>query len=260
MSVKLLQITDCHLGETEGECLLGLDTDKSLDYVLAHMFGEQKEIDLLVCSGDLSNEAGAGAYERLINKLPIDIPQAWLPGNHDDNECMSSFAGENRQFLPTLSFSHWQITLLDSSIPNEVPGYIELSELDRAVKILEAFPEKSHLIFIHHPLRPVGCKWLDTQVIGNAHHVLKVLENYPNLKLVVCGHVHQETHQHHGHIQLYSTPSTCIQFKPNSTGFAVGEEMPGYRWIELHDDGTFETSVSRIPFRELNIDRGSSGY
>lgn len=260
LSVKLLQITDCHLGEQQGERLLGLDTDQSLDYVLSHMFQQEQDVDLLICSGDLSNEAGASAYERLIARLPTHIPQAWLPGNHDDNEVMRTFAAPDRLFLPTLSFPYWQVTLLDSSIPHAVPGFIEPAELQRAVDILEAFPHKSHLIFVHHPLQPVGCQWLDTQVIGNAPEVLAVLARYPQLKLVVCGHVHQDTHQSYGHIQLYSTPSTCIQFKPNSDGFAVGDEMPGYRWFELHDDGTFATAVCRIPFRELNIDHDSLGY
>ena len=258
--MKLVQITDCHLGEREGDSLLGLDADKSLEYVLERVQAEQDGIDYFICTGDLSNEAGASAYERFIRKLPGHIPQAWLPGNHDENACMATFATPRRQFLPTLSFDHWQVTLLDSSIPEEVPGFIEPEELERLVDILQSYPQKSHLVFIHHHLLPVGCEWLDTQVVGNASEVLPVLEQYPQLKLVVCGHVHQDTHQSFGHIQLYSSPSTSIQFKPNSKGFAVGDEMPGYRWIELFDDGTFATGVNRIAFRELGIDHNSKGY
>lgn len=260
MSVKLVQITDCHLGEREGDRLLGLDTDQSLGYVLERVLAEQPRIDYFICTGDLSNEAGASAYERFIARLPAHIPQAWLPGNHDENHCMGSFASAGRLFLPTLDFGAWQVTLLDSSIPEEVPGFLQPEEIGRAIDILEAYPGKSHLFFLHHPLRPVGCQWLDTQVVGNAGDALAAFENYPQLKLVVCGHVHQESHQSHRHIQLYSTPSTCIQFKPNSAGFAVGDEMPGYRWFELHDDGSYATGVSRIPYRELGIDHHSKGY
>ena len=260
MPVKLLQITDCHLGEDEGDKLLGLDTDESLQFVVSHMMGEHDSADLLVCSGDLSNEAGVKAYQRLIAKLPGHIPQAWLPGNHDDNDLMVTVMSDNRQFLPSISFDHWQVTLLDSSIPGEVPGLIAADELARAVSQLEAHPEKHHLIFMHHHLHPVGCKWLDTQVINNATEVLATFSRYPQLKLVICGHIHQDSYHKHAHFELYSTPSTCIQFMPKSDRFAVGFEMPGYRWIELEDDGSFKTAVSRIPERDLNIDRGSSGY
>ena len=260
MPVKLLQITDCHLGEQEGDKLLGLDTDLSLQYVLTHMLGEHDQADLLVCSGDLSNEAGAKAYQRLIEKLPDDILQAWLPGNHDDNDLMKKVIDEKRLFLPSLSFGNWQVTLLDSSIPEEVPGLIAADELARAVAAFETHPDKYHLIFMHHHLHPIGCKWLDTQVINNATEVLETFAKYPQVKLVVCGHIHQDSCQQYEHIELYSTPSTCIQFKPKSDKFAVGTEMPGYRWLELYDDGSYKTEVSRIPHRELEIDQGSSGY
>lgn len=260
MSVKLVQITDCHLGQNAGDRLLGLDTDQSLSDVLYQVHSEQKHIDWFLCTGDLSNDAGSTAYERLIAQLPHHIPQAWLPGNHDENAQMAHYVSETRHFLPSLSFEFWQITLLDSSIPHAVPGLLAPQEIDRLVAILQANPHKSHMIFLHHPLLPVGCAWLDEQVVANGREILALLATYPQVKAVMCGHVHQE-HQHsYQHIALYSTPSTCIQFKPNSQQFAVGDEMPGYRFIELFDDGTFATLVSRIPYRELFIDHHSKGY
>lgn len=260
MPYTVLQITDCHLGIEEGGKLLGLDSDLSLQYVLTHMLSEHQRADALICSGDLVNDKAFEPYRRLIDKLPDYMPQFWLPGNHDDNHCMASMVGENQQFLGSYTLGSWQITLLDSSIPEEVGGSIAPSELDRAVALLEKHHDKHHLFFTHHHLKPVGCQWLDTQVINNAEQVLQVLGQFTQLKLVVCGHVHQDNHQRYKHIDLYTTPSTCIQFKPNSHDFAVGEEMPGYRWIELHDDGSYETAVSRIPFRNLSIEFGSSGY
>lgn len=260
MSVKLLQITDCHLGAREGDCLLGLNPDLSLQYVLEKMWSEHDSADLLVCSGDLSNEAGVTAYHRLIGQLPREILQAWLPGNHDDNEQMLQVIGGNRLFLPSLTFGKWQVTLLDSSIPGRVPGLLGEAELERAVAVLEEHPDKFHLFFLHHHLVPVGCRWLDTQVVKNGPEVLEIFSRYPNMRLAVCGHVHQDTCQEHGHVSLYSTPSTCIQFKRNSDGFAVSDEMPGYRWIELMDDGSFRTGVSRIAARDLGINLQSSGY
>lgn len=260
MPIKLLQITDCHLGEEEGEELLGLNTDNSLALVLAQMFDEHDNADLLVCSGDLSNEAGEGAYKRLLDMLPEDIPQAWLPGNHDDNSLMQKFASERVGFLSTAVYGKWQVTSLDSSIPKAVPGKIEATELQRAVEVLENNPDHYHVIFMHHHLQAMGCAWLDTQVIENAQQVLETLAQYPQMKAIVCGHVHQDNHQTFEHIDLYATPSTCIQFKPNSDDFAVGREMPGYRWLELHDDGSITTAVSRIPEQDLNIDWESAGY
>ena len=261
MPYTLLQITDCHLGAKAGSRLLGLDTDLSLQYVLDDMFAEFTRPDVLVCSGDLSNDHGVvEPYRRLIDTLPQDIPQLWLPGNHDDNACMQSVMDGQRQFLGHYLLGNWCITLLDSSIPEEVPGSIAASELARAIATLQQYPQHHHLMFMHHHLQPVGCRWLDTQVIDNAGEVLAALQAYPQLKMIICGHVHQDSHQRFAHIDLYSTPSTCIQFKPASDDFAVGSEMPGFRWLTLHDDGRYETGVNRIRHRELSIEQGSKGY
>lgn len=261
MAHTLLQITDCHLGIKAGDTLLGLDADLSLQYVLDQMFADYPVADVLVCSGDLSNDGDALApYQRLSDRLPESLPQLWLPGNHDDNGLMAQVIKPHQQFLGDYALGNWHITLLDSSIPHEVPGAIAEAELQRVQAVLQQYPEKHHLVFMHHHLKPVGCRWLDTQVIANAAEVLDVLSCYPQLKMVVCGHVHQESCQPAGHFQLYSTPSTCIQFKPHSDDFAVGREMPGYRWFQLHDDGRYETGVQRISERELPIDHKSTGY
>ncbi len=260
MPIKLLQITDCHLGEEEDGQLLGLNTDQSLQYVLQHMFAEQEAADLLICSGDLRNDHGCAGYQRLLSYLPADIEQAWLPGNHDDLSVMQQALGDKGHFLPSLTFGNWQVTLLDTSIPNEVPGLLGQSEFSRALEILDAHPDKSHLFFVHHHLHAVNCKWLDHQVVKNADEVLTAFAEYPQLKLIVCGHIHQDSEQQYQHIKLYSTPSTSIQFQPESDDFAVGYEMPGYRWFELYEDGSYKTAVSRIAERELKIDRGATGY
>lgn len=261
MAHTLLQITDCHLGIKAGETLLGLDADQSLAWVLEQMFADYPSADALVCSGDLSNDGDALApYQRLSSYLPMHLPQLWLPGNHDDNALMAQAVQSHQQFLGDYALGNWHITLLDSSIPHAVPGAIAEAELQRALAVLQRYPDKHHIIFMHHHLKPVGCRWLDTQVIANAADVLQHFARYPQLKMIVCGHVHQQNQQQAGHIQLYSTPSTCIQFKSNSDDFAVGREMPGYRWFTLHDDGRYETGVQRISERELPIDHKSTGY
>jgi Icc protein len=36
--------------------------------------------------------------------------------------------------------------------------------------------------------------------------------------------------------------------------------MPGYRWFELNDDGTFATGVVRVTDKQYAIDYKSEGY
>ena len=78
-AIRLLQITDCHLGEQEGEQLVGMDTDKSLDYVVALLAQEQADASLLLATGDLSNHGTSAAYQRLEQKLStLPMPKAWM--------------------------------------------------------------------------------------------------------------------------------------------------------------------------------------
>ena len=63
-----------------------------------------------------------------------------------------------------------------------------------------------------------------------------------------------------GDVLLLSAPSTCIQFLPNSVGFAVDMTAPGYRWLELHPDGRIDTGIERLDTIPGQIDLAAGGY
>ncbi len=68
-----------------------------------------------------------------------------------------------------------------------------------------------------------------------------------NVRAVLWGHVHQHFEGERNGVRLMSTPSTCAQFLPRSDGFAIDRRPPGYRWLELRDDGTIATDVVWVP-------------
>jgi hypothetical protein len=45
---------------------------------------------------------------------------------------------------------------------------------------------------------------------------------------------------------MLATPSTCVQFKPHCANFTLDTIAPGWRWLELHADGTLTTEVCRL--------------
>lgn len=260
MSYRILQITDCHLGDKLGDTLLGLNTDYSLGLVLQRMQSYVAGADLLVCTGDLSNEGSQAAFERLLGYLP-DIEQIWLPGNHDNNALMQKAIAGKQQFLGGRTLGNWQLTMLDSTIENKVPGLLKPSEINRAIEALTTKPNAHHVFFTHHPMLAVGCKWLDWQAIAQGEEILSRLSSYPQLKAIVNGHVHQDVQQQFAHIALYSTPATSVQFKSQSDNFALDEYiMPGFRVLDLHDDGSISTEVIRIAKTDLPIDQNATGY
>ncbi|MEQ8803502.1 MAG: hypothetical protein RLP45_15820, partial [Haliea sp.] len=54
-TVRVLQLTDTHLCRERGGSLLGMDTDHSLQAVIALARREQPQIDVLLGTGDMSN-------------------------------------------------------------------------------------------------------------------------------------------------------------------------------------------------------------
>lgn len=238
-----------------------MDADYSLSLVLELLKPKIPQSQLLLCSGDLSNESGTKSLERLQQMLPQDINTAWLPGNHDENDCMQEVAAAHDiECLSTIALGKWQVTLLDSSAAGEVGGFLSDAEIMRAISVLEAHPDKYHVFFMHHHLLPMGCKWLDWQAVTNSEQVLERLAQYPQLRAIVHGHVHQECQQKYKHIDIFATPSTCIQFKPMCDEFTLDSLMPGFRQLELADDGSITTQVHRIATTDFGVDYQADGY
>jgi 3',5'-cyclic-AMP phosphodiesterase len=261
--LRVVQVSDCHLfASTEGK-LLGLNTQYSLDRVLELVRAEQPAMDLILATGDLSQDASLDAYTRLDNALnEFGVPTYWIEGNHDKPAPMlEALADHKAKMGPcVIERGAWTIVMLDSTIPGEVPGELyddDIEFLDRSLK--NAAGAHIMVCLHHHPV-PMGCKWLDTQVVASADRFFDVIDRHPRVRAVIWGHVHQEFDGERRGVKLYAVPSTCVQFKPFSEDFAVDKMPPGYRWFDLYPDGRIETTVSRVQGIEFEVDMSVKGY
>lgn len=261
-AMRLIQITDSHLGPDSEEMLLGLNTDQSLVDVLQLIAAEQSAVDALVCTGDIASDAHSEPYTRFLDRVRgyFSAPLGWLPGNHDSAQLMANLKHPHLPERRVMNLGSWQLVLLNSSVPGEIYGELEDSELAFLERALRASPERHIMIAMHHQPIPVGSEWIDQYLLRNADAFFEVIDQYSHVKAVTWGHVHQSFHRQRNGVQLYATPATCIQFKPNSQSFAVDDVMPGYRWFDLHPDGTLESGVSRVNGKVYNIDYQSTGY
>lgn len=260
--VRLIQITDCHLGPELSESLLGLNTDQSLDDVLQLISQEQPAFDQLVCTGDIASAGHDTCYQRFVSTIRayFSAPLAWLPGNHDSAAIMAEVNIPNPPEARQISFDNWLIILLDSAVPGQVYGYLAESELDYLRTALAANVDKHVMIMLHHQPVPVGSAWIDQYILRNAETLFDIVDQYPRVKALVWGHVHQDFESERKGVKLIATPSTCVQFKPDCDAFTVDTKMPGYRWFELRADGSFDTGVSRVTGKQYTIDYQSAGY
>jgi len=258
---KFIQITDCHLFEEQDGKLLGMDTQFSLDAVLQQMHQQIPDFDFFLCTGDLSQDGSLASYERLKKQIDLDgKPQYWIPGNHDHRSNMLKVVSENKEMVSVIKKGNWQIIMLDSQVPGSVFGNFAQSQLDIVKNALTADSTSHTMLVMHHQPIPMGCEWLDNQQIKNSDALLNIVQQHKNVKVVLWGHVHQDTDREIDGVRFISTPSTCVQFTPKSVDFGVDEKGPGYRWMELHDDGTIKTAVSRVDDIDFEIDYSVKGY
>jgi Icc protein len=257
----MVQLSDSHLFAAPDGKLLGMKTRDSLQKVIELVLIEQPTVDLVVASGDVSQDGSFESYNAFRQlSAQIHAPQRWFPGNHDESLEMQQVVQNSGLLDPIIDLGAWRITLLDSSVPGSVPGFLQDTQLQLLAKALSEAPERHHLICLHHNPVPIGCAWMDPIGLRNPEALFAVLERFPQVRAVLWGHVHQEYDQMRDGVRLLASPSTCIQFAPGSVDFKVDASAPGYRWLRLHDDGRLETGVSRVVGMEFEVDYGGEGY
>lgn len=260
--VRVLQFSDIHLYEDSQRTLLGLNTGYSFANVLELAKQQHWPPDLVLVTGDLVHNGSAAAYKKLQTYLgALQIPVFCLPGNHDKPLVMhQTLQGANIHTDNRVRVGQWEILLLDSTIPGSDGGRLSTKELDKLAHLLEQCQDRPVLIALHHPPMIVGSRWLDSMTLENPQALFSIVDRYPNVRAILCGHIHQEFNLEYKGVKIMAAPSTCIQFKPQCDDFTVDSLAPGYRWLSLNPVGTFVTGVNRLERLPSNIDMAASGY
>lgn len=260
--VRVVQLSDFHLFASSSGTLLGLNTDFSLQKVLELIQREQGGADLMLATGDISQDGSAASYERFHQYMAdrFEQPVYWLPGNHDTVSLMSNHKAHNYMSPCVINLEHWSIIMLDSTQEGEVGGNMANNQLNFLETALVNSEGKHVLIGMHHQPVPVGSVWLDQQIIDNTHQLTDLIDQFSNVRALVWGHVHQDFEGERKGVKLMSVPSTCVQFKPDSVDFAIDDRNPGYRWMDLHPNGDITSQVSRVTDTTFEIDYNGKGY
>jgi Icc protein len=259
--VTVVQLSDSHLFASPDGRLLGMETDDSLQQVISGVVAEQSNIDLLLCTGDLSQDGSIASYRRFSEMVEtLGTPMRWFAGNHDERLALQQICANTDRLEPVYDLGAWRIILLDSSVANKVHGKLADDQLKILEQALSSAGERHVLIGLHHHPMPINSCWMDKIGLRNAADMLSIVRRYSNVKAVVWGHVHQEFDQQLDGVRWLASPSTCVQFAPHSEDFAVDTQAPGYRWLRLYDDGQLQTAVSRVADIDFEIDYSIKGY
>lgn len=260
-SFSIAQLTDIHLFVDEKQELLGLRTIQSFQAVIERLQHLQPQLDLLLLTGDLSQDGTPESYENIQNLLsPLAKPTYWLAGNHDCISAMQQVLNR-APFSPHKAFTHkgWNFLLINSGVPGYVHGYLSQEKLNWLDFALEIMGDRPTLVALHHPPFRLNSDWLDTSTLQNSKELFAVLDRHPQVKLVLFGHIHQEFHCQRNGVHYLGSPSTSIQFQPQSANFSLDPQKPGFRLLNLHPEGRWETKIERVDFG-YQLDLVATGY
>lgn len=242
--MQLVQFTDPHLFGDETRELRGVPTLPALRATLAAARADIAASDAILATGDLVQDDPAGYAHFRAELGGLGRPVLCIPGNHDDVPAM-------RAALATEPFQHggvhdaggWRIVLLDSTIAGQTGGRLGDAALAQLAQHLNEAPDRHVLVCLHHHPAPLQSRWLDKVGLENGVEFLALLRDFPNVRGVVFGHVHQACDFLADGVRLIATPSTCSQFKPQVDEFALDAKPPGWRTLSLHADGRIGTQL-----------------
>ncbi len=246
--MRIIQLTDCHIYGDAASSFDGINTRKSFERVVEEI-QKVNQPDLVVGTGDLSMDGSPQSYTWLHRRLvKIDAPTMLIPGNHDQQDELASVAGSKCYLkYSSLTSDFWCFHFINTAHAGSHSGRILDSDLSALSSNLRDNRKMYHAIFMHHPPVRVGSIWLDDIGLMNVTEFWRSIEHVPNVKLIVCGHVHQELDIVRNNVRVLTSPSTCLQFKPLTQKYSADALEPGFRVIDFLADGLIATHVIRVP-------------
>ena len=221
--------------------------------MLAHVERSGLRPDHVVVTGDHTHDELPETYAAVREELAPFLDRLWLlPGNHDDRVVLRAAFGDripadgNGRVTFSFRAGDWLCLGLDTQVPGAVGGRLGAEQVDWIRAQLADHRPRAAVLFMHHPPVELGLAWLDRIRLEDADLLQALLVDEPRVRLVCCGHVHHESSHRVGSAEVVTVPSTGLQFSPTGDVAEFVTAPPGYRLIELGDDG-YSTTVVRLP-------------
>jgi len=236
----IAQISDLHIMR-EGELSCGcVDSHANVARCLEHIMSLERRPDAVLATGDLTHFGTHEEYGRLRALLaPVSMPVYLIPGNHDDRDHLAESFPDHGYFprgTGALCFvidAHpVRLIGLDTVVPGAEGGALGAGQGEWLERALSAAPEQPTMIFMHHPPVETGISHMDEIALDGAgvEALSRILARHPQVKRVVCGHVHRDVQTAWGHTAVSICPSAAYQARFTLAGDfePAANEPPAY--------------------------------
>lgn len=238
--LHIVQISDTHLFGDRNKKINGSNSYQNLKMVIDNIIKLEPKQDLIVVSGDLSQDCTFESYHHLLNILnKTQIKYYLLPGNHDNVDVINkvfeyNWVKDNVDYF--LELNGWLFYMIDTSVYPEDSGELSPLQLEKLNAVLNKNKQKPTIIFMHHHPLFINSIWIDRMILKRATEFNKLIELNRQVKAVLFGHIHQVYENNLNGAFYASAPSTCYQVLPNTEMFTIEKLTPGYRVIEIDED------------------------
>lgn len=257
-TVHLLQISDTHCYADDDTPLewtkAPIYPNKTVQRIRNVLAAEAAAFDAMIISGDLAQEETVHTYRR-INQLfrQFPLPVYTLPGNHDKPAMMRECLQKPLQVAHQAYFNGWRCLFIDTNEPKRPEGHMSDQQFRQLHSHLQTLrTDEFAVIFMHHHPIDIGSAWMDVMGLQQRDRFWALLSDYPQVKAVFCGHIHQEFSGEYQYpngrsVAVWGTPSTCVQLKPQREQLEFDHMCPAWREISLLQDGRIATRVQYLP-------------
>lgn len=227
--MRIVHISDLHITD-HGHDIWNVNT--YVNFRLAvEKIKQLNDIDAVIISGDLSNDGSLWSYQQIDEMLSeIGIPTFCCPGNHDNldvfyNVYTPKFYKVDKNF----KIGDWTFIMQNSAVMGMSRGYFNALELSDLLSVAKGYIA----IVLHHP--PIEQNgWLNRKLLENRDEFKKLIENFPNVKLVLYGHTHFHSVQNFNGITYSSASSIGFAFNPKLPKFEIARGEEGFSVLNLN--------------------------
>ena len=249
----LAHFSDTHLRHPDSPLLRGaLDPRVPLSELLAGLLLSGHDPELLLLTGDLSDDGSAESYRELRGLIDpvagtIGARVIWLNGNHDDRATFrTELLGEPPSDEP-INQVHWlgglRVLCLDSTVPGKDHGELADESLAWLADELARPAPQGTLLAMHQPPVPVvqdlAASW---ELVGRQRLAEAIRGS--DVRCILGGHFHQTTYGQFAGVEVSAATATSytqdLFAGRGSRGHAGGQ---GFNLVRVYADTVNHTLV-----------------
>jgi len=243
----IAQLSDLHVRPRGALYQDVVDSNAMVAQAIEHLNRLDRRPDLVLVTGDLVDKGHPSEYAMARELLArLGVRYLVIPGNHDHRENFRAAFVDHR-YLPEQGPLHYciddyaiRIVGLDSSVPGKHHGHIDADGLSWLSSTLEQAREKPTLLMMHHPPFVSGIPYMDKYRYLAAGALEEVVRRFPQVQILLCGHVHRSMLRRWAGTVVCTSPSTTTQIDLQLAPKALPRSHAGpcgymlHLWDEAH--------------------------